>query len=99
MGISFNDNMISMLLYADDIALIADSELNLQKMLDHLHEWCGKWKLKGNCLETKVVHFRKPQKPCTTYSFHLGDNQIETVSHYKYLGNTLDQFLNYKTNA
>ena len=38
-GVAFNDTIISILLYADDIALIAGNEQYLQKMLNILSEW------------------------------------------------------------
>ena len=31
---------LNMLLYADDLALIADSEENLQKLIEVLYQWC-----------------------------------------------------------
>ena len=36
---------IFLLMYADDIALIAESSQNLHKMLDTLYDYCNKWKL------------------------------------------------------
>ena len=56
-----------MLLYADDIVLIAGSESNLQKMLDHVSEWCKKWQLRINPNKTQIVHFRGKQRRKTTY--------------------------------
>ena len=39
---------ISILLYADDIALIAPNEENLQTMLDCVNSWCLKWRMSLN---------------------------------------------------
>ena len=39
-GISVGDTPLSILLYADDIVLIADSELELQSLLTRLDPWC-----------------------------------------------------------
>ena len=41
-GVAFNDTIISILLYADDIALIAGNEQDLQRMLNILSEWSNK---------------------------------------------------------
>lgn len=38
-GVQINDISISLRMYADDIVLIADSEVKLQSMLDKLQEW------------------------------------------------------------
>ena len=37
--------LLAMLMFADDIALIAENECKLQCLLVVLHEWCNKWKL------------------------------------------------------
>ncbi len=54
-----DEDLIGMLLYADDIALLAKCETDLQKMLDRLHEWYSHWKLKVNVLKTQVMLFRR----------------------------------------
>ncbi len=40
LGIPTDEDLISILLYAGDIALLAECESDLQQMLDRLHEWC-----------------------------------------------------------
>ena len=62
-GINIDDNRLSILLYADEIALIAPDENSLQRMLD----WCFTWKLSINSSKTKAVHFR-PQS-CSKTDF------------------------------
>lgn len=57
-GVKFNEETISILLYADDIALITPDEQSLQLMLNKLTDWCSKWKLSVNPQKTKVIHFR-----------------------------------------
>ncbi len=42
------DEIISILLYTDDIALIATNEVDLQNILDKLSEWCLHWKFMVN---------------------------------------------------
>ena len=42
LGIPSGNRKISILLYADDIALLAENESDLQKLLNKLHEWCKK---------------------------------------------------------
>jgi hypothetical protein len=46
------DIFLSILLYADDIALIAPDELKLQQMLDVVTSWCSEWKLHINASKT-----------------------------------------------
>ena len=47
-GVYFDDIGISILLYADDIALIASNEVDLQRMLNVLSEWSNKWRISIN---------------------------------------------------
>ncbi len=47
-GVYTEDEIISILLYADDIALIVTNEVDLQKMLDKLSGWGLRWKLMVN---------------------------------------------------
>ncbi len=51
---------LNILLFADDIAVIADSPQSLQGMLDTVSKWCSKWRLNINIDKTKVVYFRMP---------------------------------------
>ena len=47
-GVDIDGTLRPCLLYADDIALIADSEIDLQNMLTILHNWCKKWRMRVN---------------------------------------------------
>ncbi len=42
-GVNIEDEIISLLLYADDLCFICDNEEGLQEMLNILHTWCGPW--------------------------------------------------------
>ena len=75
-----------MLLYADDIILIASDELKLQRMLDTLGEYCKAWRLTINPNKSKIVHFRRKSCPGSTRQFHCDNKAIDIVSSNKYLG-------------
>ena len=47
-GVDIGFRELSCLAYADDLALISDSEENLQTLLDTLNEWCVNWRIKIN---------------------------------------------------
>ena len=40
LGVSNGNNKVSILLCADDIAIVSDNETNLQLVLNKLYEWC-----------------------------------------------------------
>ena len=88
--------VLNILLYADDMVLIADNEKDLQTLLDILHQWCHKWRLSVNIDKTQVVHFRPSRKKGSNVSFKYGSSSLKTVSSYKYLGIILDEHLNFK---
>jgi hypothetical protein len=87
-GVVYGDAKISILAYADDIALIADSEENLQIMLNTLQEYCCKWRLLINNNKTQIMHFKKPSQPETDLDFEYGGNTIPKTNTYRYFGIT-----------
>ena len=40
-----NDQQVSILLYADDVVLLAADEQKLNTSLQFVHEWCQKWRM------------------------------------------------------
>jgi hypothetical protein len=86
LGVPMDDIKISLLMYADDIVLISDSEEKLQTMLNTIHDWCKKWRVLINTSKSKCIHFRKGRAQRTDFTFRIGDNELETVEAYKYLG-------------
>ena len=91
-GVPFDNEKLSILLYADDVVLLAESESDLQIMLDVLSNWCKKWRLDINDTKTQVIHFRNPSKQRSVFQFYCGDQELKTVSQYKYLGLVFNEF-------
>ncbi len=87
-GVNIDNLVICVLAYADDIALIADSPEDLQKLLTITYSWCNKWRFIINPSKSNVVHYRNPPKAQTTFKFSLGNDgpRIGVVDKYKYLG-------------
>ena len=100
LGVPIDEEKISILLYADDIALVATNEIDLQQMLSVLHNWCMKWKMKVNPSKTQVMHFRRgPSVTRSQFKFVCGNDQIQTVDKYRYLGLIFTEFLSYDAMA
>ena len=91
--VSYNGERVSILLYADDIALLAESERDLQKMLDVIFHWGQNWEIKFNCNKSQVMHFRNDSVSCSNFVFKLGDNNLQTINEYKYLGLVFNEHL------
>ena len=74
------------IMYADDTILLANSAVNLQKGLIELKNYCDKWKLQVNSEKTKVLIFSNRKVKKENYNFKLGDDDLELVDTFKYLG-------------
>ena len=91
-GVPFDNEKLSILLYADDVVLLAETEADLQIMLKVLYKWCTKWRLEINDTKTQIIHFRNSSKPRTSFQFYCGDQLLKTVPQYKYLGLVFNEF-------
>ncbi len=49
--------------------------------------------------KTNIVHFRYKGTHCTNVCFRLGENVLNAVEKYKYLGVILNEYLEYDTTA
>ena len=94
-GKKIGNKSVSILLYADDIVLITESEESLQKMLDSVYNWCQKWQLNINCSKTQIVHFRKKSESESKFKFKIGKSEIERTNKYRYLGVELNYSLDF----
>lgn len=78
-----------LLLYADDIVIMSETAEDLQNALDILKTYCDRWKLSVNVNKTKIMVFRKGGRLARNLRFMYGDNEIEIVTEFAYLGITL----------
>lgn len=95
-GVKFAGLLFNVLLYADDLVLMASSERELQSMLNTVAEWCKQWRLKVNCKKTNIVHFRGKRKRKTNAVFKYNNVKIDVISEYKYLGVIFDEYLSFE---
>ena len=86
---------LCILMYADDIVLIAESEEELQQMLDVLSKWSDVWRLQINIDKTKVMHCRKQSVEATDYNFEVLGKNISLCSTYRYLGFEISDTVNF----
>ena len=70
------------LLYADDTVLCAESEEELQQLLNEFQSYCVRWKLNVNPEKSKIVIFG--HRSCQR-AFSFNEQPIE-VDNFKYLG-------------
>ena len=103
------DDQLLLLLYADDIVLLAESLEDLQRMSDILARHARQWRYEVNLRKTKYMCFSQPVHmpvpaasaaaapgPAPTPSLVWdGKDAIERVSMYKYLGIHLSDTLDW----
>ena len=83
-GIPIASKLIHALLYADDVALLAETESDLQKILNVAAAFASKWNLKFNSSKSKVLVVGK--RIDKNKLWYLGSDSIEECDTYKYLG-------------
>ena len=80
-GLGIDGKNLGILLYADDIVLMADTWQELHTLLDITTRWGSRWRATFNQRKSQVVVFgeRKHQE----YEWKLGGKTIEQVNNYK----------------
>jgi len=71
-------------MFADDLAIVADSAKELQQAIDALHKYCVENGLKINNSKTKCMVFHRGRLP--QCSFTLNSVALEIVNNFSYLG-------------
>ena len=75
---------IPVLMYADDIIILSQSEKGLQVALNNLSAYCSRWKLTINIKKTKIIVFNS--RNLKNKYFHINNKKVEIVDCYTYLG-------------
>ena len=99
LGINVGEAKLSILLYADDIVTVVYNEQDMQILLDKLHDWCKHWRVLINTGKSKVMHFRTSRRKRSEFQFHIGDNILELIEKYKYLGAMFTEKNDFTLNA
>ena len=95
LGVKFGDEIINILLYADDVVLLASNAKDLQMLLDVFNDWSRQWRIVLNPKKSSVVVFRRPCDKQPDYVFKCGNDIITYASEYRYLGLVLNEHLNW----
>ena len=96
LGVVIDGTRIPILLYADDIVLLADSAEELQLMLNVATKYSQTWRFKYNNKKSQIVVYGSTAhvQSAKEHRWHLGGQPIEVVLEYKYLGMMLGQLGN-----
>lgn len=85
-GVFINNINIRLLMYADDIVILADDVLVLKNMISKLEEYCTMWNLEVNLAKSEIMIFRNGGRLASNEKWFLNGQTIKIVSEYKYLG-------------
>lgn len=58
-----DNKKICIVLYADDIVLLAKNNCDMQHVLNIVNKWCMRWGLNVNITNSSVEHSRKGKLP------------------------------------
>ena len=86
LGVEMEDGgeNLSLLMYADDIVLVAESEEDLQLMMNAVARYCTHWRLQVNLGKTKTMVFGERGVGKCNIMWH--GTVLQEVTEYKYLG-------------
>ena len=79
---------LNVLKHADDTVLFAETEEDLQVLVDALMRWCEKWQVIPNAVKCKCMVWA-PDKP-RKCAIRMYDTVLENTASYVYLGYRLD---------
>ena len=88
LGVDLKDGKIpiSALAYADDIVLLAESEENLQSLINIAHNWCNKWGMKANVEKCGIQAIGVNKEIIEKIQIKWGNEIFAVAPDYKYLG-------------
>ncbi|XP_075157859.1 uncharacterized protein LOC142231124 [Haematobia irritans] len=87
-GIYVENINIRLLLYADDIVLLADDINILQNMIAKLEIYCKMWSLEVNLSKSEIMVFRNGGKLSRYERWTYNGLEIKIANEFKYLGVT-----------
>ena len=93
-GVECRGQMVTALLYADDVVLLAEDEVQMNRGLKVLAEWCREWAVEVNVEKSGVMHMRRRGIKRTGETFFVNYEDINVVAEYKYLGCVVNEQLN-----
>ena len=77
--------------------MIADTENDLQSLIDKAFKWSKNWCITFNPKKCNITHHRPKSVTVSDYKFCMRQTHIKTVNSCKYLGIIIDDHLNFDT--
>ena len=77
---------IRLLLYADDIVILADDINTIHDMIENLEDYCNMWNLEVNLNKFQIVVFRNGGRLRNEEKWVLKGVKVKIASEFNYLG-------------
>lgn len=100
-GVTINEKKnrkIKSVMYADDIAIIAETPDAMKLMLSKLSQYMEENDLRINVEKTKIMIFNKKGRTSKEENFWMVKKKMEVVNCYKYLGIQIQNSIRYEKN-
>ena len=81
-GIRWAEKKLCLLLFADDVVLLAESERDLEGMMEEAYRYSEKWRFQFNAQKCKVMASRKRAEG----EWKIGNEKVAEVQSFVYLG-------------
>ena len=92
-----NETILTHLLWADDLVLVALTKDSLQLMLRELESFCAEWGLSVNIKKTAIMIFNRSGRLLKeSFGFKYENREVPTTRTYCYLGITFSLTGNFK---
>ena len=78
LGVKIGRETMSVLLFADDMVLVGNNEVELGNLVNKVKQYCDKWQLEVNVNKTKVVVVSKDESEVAKVKY--GQSELECVS-------------------
>ena len=87
-GVKVGGRVVKAVRFADDQAMVADSEEGLQRMITSLNQVVERYGMKINIKKTKIM---KVGRERSNINVSINDERLEQVREFKYLGSTISE--------
>ena len=81
--VTLSTGLIGILMFADDMVMMAETKEALQHNVEAMNEALSRWDLRVNWKKSKVMRVARKREECQVV---IGDEQLEQVDTMKYLG-------------
>ena len=96
-GVDVGNHVLNLLMYADDIVLVAPTVQAAQEQLDIMKDWCETWGMVINLKKSQILHIRPHQRARETTKLRCMGQDLAYGDTYKYLGYHVHEFLSHNT--